>query len=327
MRKRTSFFKNYFLLLSIFLALSWALSASAYTIEKLPDVAVEKDFTVGPAQNEVFLDPGAEATKNLMVTSRLGKTTSFIITLEDFKGTTTGETSALLLGGERNGPYSLIDYLKPETTEFTLNHGERIALPIKISIPADAEPGGRYGAVLVSITNPVEIKSQEGEVVGGINVTGRVAALYLVRVRGDVEEDGFLREIRTVGPKKWFYDKGPISLELLFENRGSVHLNLYGVIEIRNLFNKKVGEIKLDPWFAMPQSLRSRVVKFDRSLLFGRYTALASINRGYDDIVDQKSVNFWVIPWKFLAAGIIILGLFAFLLRWLLSKVEIRVKR
>lgn len=301
------------------------LNVSAYTIEKLPNIAVSGDFFVGPTENELFLDPGQRAIRQLTITSRLGREMKFIVSAEDFTGSKTGETATVLLGEEK-GPYTLKDYLKPEITEFTLQHGEKMVLPIEIVIPEGAEPGGRYGAVLISaIPASAELEAGAGEAAAGIKVRARVASLYLVRVKGDVRENGFLKEIKMAESKK-FYEKGPFSFQLAFENQGNVHLVPYGVVEIKNLLGRTVEEIELTPWFAMPESLRLRTVKWDRVFALGRYTALAKVNRGYQDIIDEKSVTFWVLPWKIVGPALLIFVLIVLILGYVFTHFEIRRK-
>jgi hypothetical protein len=110
--------------------------------------------------------------------------------------------------------------------------------------------------------------------------------------------------IATLDDTMW-YEKGPINLGIFYENTGSVHLNPYGELSITNMFGEEVGFIELEPWFVLPKSLRTREITWDRELLLGRYTVTARINRGYDDIVDEVTTTFWVLPWK------IVLGIFA----------------
>jgi hypothetical protein len=203
-----------------------------------------------------------------------------------------------------------------------------MVLPITIVIPQNAEPGGHNGAVLVStsVTGQSTGNSQEGAV-PVLNVTGRVAAVYLVRVKGEVIEDGFLEDFRLTSGQK-FYERGPISFDILFRNNGNVHLNIYGAVMIKNSAGQTVGEIDLSqPWFAMPNSLRLRTVSWDRGLLFGRYTATANINRGYQDIVDAKSVSFWVVPWKTLVPFAVGLFVFIALVVWFSNKFEVVPKK
>lgn len=320
---------NYLIILGLMvLALGFFVSdALAYQIEdrNIPKPAEGErgDFVLGPGKTELWMDPGDKSFQNLHITNRLGKTMEFRIEIEDFIGTYDPEETVKLLGEERS-PYSLKDYLKPEITEFILEHGQRINLPIEISIPEDMEPGGLYGAVLVSASSPsVGPGAGEGEAQTQIKVITRLATLFFMRIKGDVLEEGFLKDFIT--PKN-FYEKGPINFQVLFENTGNVHLSPYGLIEIKNLLGKKIDEIGLDAWFAMPDSLRLRETKWEKGLLFGRYTATAKINRGYQDIIDEKAIYFWVIPWKIIGAGFIILVIIVWLLKWIFSHFEIRRK-
>ena len=296
--------------------------ALAYQIEENPDMEVKGDFLLGPGKMELWLDPGESVTRTISITNRLGKEMTFRVEIEDFTGSR-DPTETIRLLGEEKGPYSLRDYLKPEVKEFTLAHGQRIVLPVEISIPQDAEPGGRYGAVIIATTPPKTEEGEEKEPRPAVVIIARLANLFFVRVKGEVIEDGFLKEFKT---ERRFYEKGPIPFELLSENNGNVHLAPYGLIEIYNILGRKVDEIELDPWFAMPDSLRLRETKWNRDFLFGRYTALASVNRGYQDIIDQKSINFWVVPWKIILAGLVMLFLVIWFFRWIFSKFEIKRK-
>jgi hypothetical protein len=298
-------------------------SALAYKIEDLTDVPVENDFVLAAGKVELWMDPGDKYTKEIMITNRLGKTMDFKVEVADFKGSRNPEETVVILENEK-GPYSLKDYLKPEITEFTLTHGQRMILPVEVSIPSDAEPGGLYGVILVSAhpsLTPAEIEKEKAK--GQIQLVSRLGSLFFIRVRGDLIENGFFKELKT---DKKYYEKGPISFKLLFENNGNVHLIPYGLIEIYNILGKKVDEIELTPWFALPDSVRSREAKWERGFLFGKYKALVSVNRGYQDTIDQKSINFWVIPWKIILAGLIALSLVIWFFKWLFSKFEIRRK-
>ncbi|NCT02032.1 hypothetical protein GW766_02155, partial [Candidatus Parcubacteria bacterium] len=70
--------------------------------------------------------------------------------------------------------------------------------------------------------------------------------------------------------------------------------------------------------FVLPASLRLREITWNREFLFGRYVVTARINRGYDDVIDEVTTSFWVLPWKivggiFIAFFIIIFSVRAFL--------------
>ncbi len=311
--------------IALLLALgSLPLKAKAYTVEDLGLIGDPPgDFVLGPGKTELLMEPGEKATRELYISNRLGKKMKFKIEIEDFMGSMNPETTIVLLGEER-GPYPLKDYIKPELDEFVLEHGERIKMEVEISVPEDAEPGGKYGSLLVKSVPPgPDLKEEKEKAVPGVKIISRLGTLFFVRVKGEVEEEGFLKSFTT---SKEFYEEGPIPFELLFENRGSIHLTPYGEIEIENLLGKKVDKIALDAWFAMPGSLRSRKVEWQRKLLFGKYTATARVNRGYGEVLDDKTITFWVIPWRIILAGIAALVLIILFLRWIFGHFEIRRK-
>jgi hypothetical protein len=92
------------------------------------------------------------------------------------------------------------------------------------------------------------------------------------------------------------------------------------------MFGEEVGFVELAPWFVLPQSLRLREVTWDREWLLGRYTATARINRGYDDVVDEMSVTFWVLPWKVVAGTFTVLFIIFFSFRAFFRAFEFKRK-
>jgi hypothetical protein len=252
------------------------------------------DFVVGPGRAEIEVKPGQTVVYEISVANRISDNRTFELTVEDIAGSVDASRSVVLLGDER-GPYSLKDYISfPEKT-FTLDLGQRARIPVTISVPSDAEPGGFYGSVLVS-TVQTEADVDPSQTTRS-PIIARVGTLFFVSVPGMVQRSGETKEIGLKN-KQWWYETGPIDFTILYENTGSVHLNPYGELRVRNSFGEEVGFMELEPWFALPKSLRSREVTWDRELLFGRYTATVAINRGYDDVVDERSVVFWVLPWK-----------------------------
>ncbi len=313
--------------LVLFLGISFSLQISGYQIEDLNLTASPRgDFSLGPGKIELWMNPGEKLTKELLITSRIDKTTKFKIELEDFEGSKDPERAVVLLG-EKRGSYSLKDYLYPEVTEFILEYGEKMTLPIEISIPQNAKPGGLYGVVLVAIEPISTVGQEEGaRATGEVKIISRLGTLFFVRIKGETGEtieSGFLKDFKI---EKNFYEKGPISFELLFENNGNVYLVPYGIIEIKNFLRTKVSEIELNPWFVMPSSLRLRDIQW-KKLMFGRYTANIKVNRGYQDIIDEKSIVFWVIPWKIILVVLVILAVIIYISIWLFSRFEVKRKR
>lgn len=297
-------------------------AASIYRTEQLLGDIVYGDFVVGPGKVEIELSPGQSGTAVLSISNRTGEEKIFTLETEDAKGTDDPNTPVLLIGDDV-GPYSIKDYISIPATSFTVGHNQKVFVPVTVSLPANAAPGGRYGSVLITTTSIRDTQTQDGAPRSAI--VSRIGTLFFVTTPGIENQEGALQDFSTIGQKK-FYSGGPIPFGLLFENTGSVHLNPYGEIRVFNILNEEVGIIEIDPWFALPMSTRFREISFSREWLFGRYTAVANINRGYDNQIDSLSYTFWVINWIFLLkifAGVIVV---VFIIKTITSRFEFRRK-
>lgn len=299
---------------------------AGYTTEMLSSVSdsVPGDFVVGPGKTELNVAPGTSKTVEIIVSNRTGEEREFELFVEDATGSDDPTVPVVLLGDD-TGPYTLKNYIQLPVKTLTLDHNERARIPVVVSVPLDAEPGGRYGSVLVTtVSKKADIREANGAAPSSA-IISRVGTLFFLTIPGDTVIEGELNSFATV-PDQQFFADGPINFQILFENKGALHLNPYGEIRITNLFNEEVGFVELDPWFALPKSLRSREVSWNRELLIGRYTATAFINRGYDDIVDEQSVTFWVLPWKLIAPVFIGLFLVFFIIRFMAKNFEFKRK-
>lgn len=299
---------------------------AGYTTEMLTSVSDEivGDFVVGPGKTELQIEPGTSKTVEIIVSNRTGEEREFELFVEDATGSTDPKAPIVLLGDDQ-GPYTLRDYIKLPTTKFMLGHNERARIPVTVAVPVNAEPGGRYGSVLVTTVSKKADISEANGAAPSSAIISRVGTLFFLTIPGDTVIEGELHSFATV-PDQQFFADGPINFQILYENKGALHLNPYGEIRITNLFNEEVGFVELDPWFALPKSLRSREVTWNRELLIGRYTATAFINRGYDDVIDEQSVTFWVLPWKLIVPVFVGLFLVFFIIRFMAKNFEFKRK-
>lgn len=296
-----------------------------YTIEGIPGGDhVVGDFVVGPGKIDLTLKPGESRVIEMTVTNRTGERRMFNLTTEDAAGSTDINTPIVLLGNDR-GPYSLKDYLHFSHAHFELGQNERARVPVTISVPLDAEPGGLYGSVLV---DTVAIKADSGEsenTVPQSAIVARIGTLFFITVPGHVEKDGKLKKFATI-PETHFLQGGPVKFGIYYENNGPIHLAPYGEIRIKNMLGEEVDFVQLEPWFVLPSSQRLREVSWNREFLFGRYVATAHINRSYDDIVDAETFVFWVLPWKIVLAAFGAIFVVVFIIRTFFRTFEFKRK-
>jgi hypothetical protein len=275
-------------------------AADVYRVTQLDGDQNFGDFVVGPGKFDLSLAPGSAQTVEILVTNRSGVEKVFTLTTEDMAGSSNLEQPTVLLG-ENEGPYTLRDYLNVAAERFTIEPGQRVTVPITVDIPADAEPGGRYGSLLVQTESVGAATAGQPSAA----VVSRIAVLFFVTTPGELNREGSLIDFTTV-PDMSFFTSGPITFGLLYENTGTVHTNPAGEILITNMFGQEVGYLEVLPWFSLPQSLRLREVEWARESLLGRYTATTNVYRGYEDengepIIDTRSVSFWVVDWVILA--------------------------
>jgi len=240
---------------------------------------------------------------------------------------TNDSISPIRLLGDEKGPYSVKNFIQPEINEFSLDLGEKITIPVKVSIPIDAEPRGYYGALIVSNEPEVLGDSQTTETEGKARLISRIGSLFFLRINGEGKEQGNLENFKIIGPGKAFYENRPSGFEISFKNTGNVHLVPHGKIIIKNILGKDVGEIPVDAYFSLPDSIRYREVMWQAGTGLGRYTANLSLYPGYGNENQEASISFWIIPWKILVATFVGLVIFISLIYYILTRFELKKKK
>jgi len=306
--KKNSYRKFWFFA-AIFLIFSHDFTAYGFEIEKNPGVPIEKNFIVGPAKVELEVSSGASKTVTLFVENRTGRDEIFEISFEDFSASQVEGETVKLLGNEKSKT-SLKDSFFVEKKNFKLSHGDRLLLPVVVTVPGGASSGGKFGSVVVSATVAGNRVTQSSQAYTATTVLGRVATLFFVTVPGKNLSQGELISLKTKNEKKVF-SESEIPFRLEYRNTGNVSLNPYGFVEVKNIWGKVVAREALDPWYALPDSVRTRDTLV-RGSFFGRYSATAQVNRGYEDIVDTQTFVFYVAPTAFVVIILAILGFLVF---------------
>jgi hypothetical protein len=310
-----------------FIVLGIITSSSVFAFEKSrTEILPQNDFVVEPGKTEIILNPGESVIKNVTITNRINRVVNFKLTAEDLVGTNDKDQPVKLLGDDR-GPYSVRDFIEPEIKEFSLALGEKIVIPVKISVPLDAEPRGYYGALIVA-NMPEQIAGESSlETETGTRIISRIGSLFLVKIKGEGKEEGALSDFKVIGPSKAFYEKRPEGFEIAFKNSGNVHLVPYGKITIKNMLGRTVGELPVNAYFALPDSTRYREILWDQGFGLGRYTAHLSLFKGYGTEYAESSVSFWIMPWKILLIVLVGIILIVTVGYYISTRFELRRKK
>ncbi len=312
--------------LGIIALVTFCFSGLIFAFEKTKINMPEKnDFVVEPGKTEILVNPGESVTKSITITNRIGKNVKFKLTTEDMIGTNDSSSPIKLLGDEQ-GPYSVKNFIEPEIIEFSLDLGEKIVIPVKVSIPLDAEPRGYYGALIVSNEPEIFDSSQSKETEGKARLVSRIGSLFFLRINGEGKEEGTLEDFKLIGPEKSFYENRPKGFEILFKNTGNVHLVPHGKIIIKNILGSEVGAIPVDAYFSLPDSIRYREVLWQEGAGLGRYTANLSLYPGFGNLNQEESIAFWIIPWKILTATFVGLIFIISFVYYVFTRFELKKK-
>ncbi len=258
----------------------------------------------------MLVKPGDVLNEELAVTNKSELELDMYAYLRDFKAADEKGSPELIVPGSESGNY-ISSWLEITSEPIKFLPGQEIKIPYTIRVPENVGPGGYYGAIVFGTQAP-KTKPGEAEKGAAIGVAQQATALILLRVEGKTDERADIREFKT---DKSIYST-PFDVKFIskIENMGNVHVQPVGMIEIKNMFDKKVASLMVneDRNNVLPKSSRSYENNWKENFGFGKYQALLtmsyglSANKGGDG---RKSVTmthyFWVLPAKMITFSIV----------------------
>lgn len=284
-------------------------------INQQSGVEVRGDFQVGPTRFVLEMNPGEERSVELSVTSREGEPRSYDISVEDF-AVSSEDNDNIQFYGKGDGPFSAKSWVTPVASSFTLRHGERATIPVRVSVPANAAVGDHYSVVLFERTIKDTTK-------GGFNMVPRVGALLLITVKGDVIHQGTLQMFRSASFLYWAL---PARFRVQYKNSGTVHMVPTGHIEMKNIFGITVDDIPVRDWYVLRNSTRRREVLWQPHFALGRYSATLSLNADGQEVTTPLTVQFWVIPTLPVLLSLLAIFGVSFLVQMFFGRYELKKK-
>lgn len=224
----------------------------------------------------------------------------------------------------------LASWIKMSTAAVTLQAGDRLDVPVKISVPANADPGGHYAAIFFG-TAPTPTPGTSG-----VSIGNKVGALVIVRVDGTIEEAGTISSFTV--DHSGMYSRLPVTFAVHFKNTGNIHVRPAGKITVRNMFGgiSTVQSINGSNGAVLPTGSRTFTSTWDKDpatpgranffreigrewhqFAFGPYTAAVDLTYGLSNSnITSANVRFWVFPWRIILVAVLVLALVIVLLVW-----------
>lgn len=258
---------------------------------------------VSPPSQEVQADPGDKITLRATIRNKSNNSLPIKARLEDFIAL--GDQGQVELTEE--SPYSIRSWGKVSPESFNLGPGDSREVTTTITVPETAS-GGRYGSFVFGIAGD--------EKPGTASLAQEIASLFLLRISGPVDED--LAFLGFDVPK--FSEFGPIRFSINVKNSGNVHVKSYGLINITDMFNRKVEDVVIYETNVFPEATRQINAELNKRFLLGRYTATFVLNYGFEKNQTLSSTaTFYVFPLR-MGGVVFIILVVLFLLRKRLAK-------
>ncbi len=289
-------------------------------------------LTLSPVKIEVTGNPGQTLRGELELMNEQSFDKTYFSTFENFEPS--GDTGSPRFIGAEDG---LATWLQTEPT-ISLTGGQRVTIPYTITIPAEADPGGYFTAIFWGEDNPA---AKQG---GEVSIGGKLGALILLRVAGDIPEAAGIQDFGTANAQR-FFTHLPISFTYRFKNDGGDRVVPLGDIVVTNLFGVTTATVKANETegSVLPNSIRKfapawgtvikdapaksfvEIVKEQfADFHFGYYTANLSLVYGNANKTTDSSVWFVFIPWQLLLVCLLMFSGVVMLVRlynkWLIAR-------
>jgi len=293
------------------------------------------DVTVSPVFFDLNAKPGTTVNGKVRLRNNTTSTLPIKVEVKKMGGDESGDLTI------KNAPDDTNSWFEVTTPKLSAPPTEWATIPFTIKVPDTAAYG--YYWALAFTQDSVDDKR-----VTGAKVNASIVVPVLLNVAKDgAKTEGKITEFKT--NINW-YEYLPVDFSTVFSNTGNVHIRPRGNIFIKDWLGRSVATLDVNPnqgavlpgtkkafstpwndsfaWYENKTSNgkpvldkngkqeRELKIRFDKilDLRIGKYTAtsLVVISDGNRDIALEKSVSFFVFPWK-IVIGAVVFIVFALL--------------
>lgn len=287
---------------------------------KNPGVA--NGFRISPVRSELTIEKGKSQVITISIDNPTDVATVAKPIVNDFVASAdeSGEPR-LILDDNAALPKNDFKKLVGNIADIELGPKAKKDIEVTITVPADANSGGYYGAVRFA-------PGVAGQT-ANVGLTASVGTIVLVRVPGNLTERLDLVQLAasTVnGKAKSFYTSGNVYSLIRLKNSGDIHVQPFGKVLVKNMFGHIVYQYELNNTDPRSNILPDSIRRFDDQIkaknLFGRYTIEA--NLGYSqtnngNLISAKA-TFWYIPTWATISFLVLLVVIAAAVYWALKR-------
>jgi hypothetical protein len=218
--------------------------------------------------------------------------------------------------------YELASWVSYEESELTIKPGATRDLHFTVKFPENARPGSHMAGIFLVDKPSKEIK--QGSAIGF-----EVGAILHFRMAGEVIDDTRIREFFT---SKIIYSTPYVPFTIRLENIGNSLARPRGIIDITNMFGKKVASLPVNEETAavFPKGMREFNTTWGpEDVQIGRFEAIVALSvegaNGSQTI--SRVLQFWILPMNILTpilGGFFVLILIVYILLRLYVRSQLR---
>lgn len=282
---------------------------------------------VAPSPIVETVKPASRKTVELRIRNAGNSTEKLKMELRDFETSSKGEVTL-----HESSPQDLEKWVNFSSPQFEIKSGEWFTQTVTLDVPSDA--AFSYGfAILISRVE------KAAPIPGQANIQGSVAVFTLINVDRPGAKRSF--SVESFETNRRLYEYLPATFSYTIKNTGNAIVRPEGNIFIqRTSSSQPISVLKLNEAgsYVVPETSRTfnslwsdgfpvfqqqksadnaqarLVLRWDLSqaqkLRFGHYVAkmVAVYNDGQRDVPIEAEVGFWVIPWKIMVLGLVVLA-------------------
>jgi hypothetical protein len=279
-------------------------------------------MSLTPSLIEEAIEPGETVTTAISVRNLSEQEETYFLFARDIEGVADNGRPIFVADDFLPTEFNLSQWITVTQVEVTLDPGEEVTIPVAITVPENAPPGGHFAGIFGSLEPPAS------EVLGvGAGVGYRVGNIINVRVAGDIVEEAAIRTFQT---SQLVYGEKDVTFTARIENSGNVLVRPTGPLSVTNMLGDTVAELVLNDTQAgvFPGTIRPIDANWNGDGLgFGRYVAEVALVYGVQGEAQYSTTantTFWIIPWEIIRPLLIVLGVLAlvsyFLVRYYINQ-------
>ena len=255
--------------------------------------------------NTIMGAPGEVLQRTIQVKNTSNTSLNIISKAYDYTIDEDGETPIPVTDQDVSNRWSLASWVTVAPNLQTIQPNETKSIAVVIEIPEDALPGGHYAMILhqpttQAVGNPDEIVQES---ISASGISQRVGTLLYVKVEGDINESAFIRSFSFPNITEY----GPVPFSFSIENQSDIHITPSLMMEIRDMFGRKVDQLPIEAENVFPLTERAFEGKWNKVWGTGRYTATLTMSYGTQGAVAIAKTSFWLFPVVLVVATILVL--------------------